>query len=82
MTGAQLITGAGLSSGEGLIHAVRDPVTKVNKEGQEETVDPGVADKRLLIKESEFSRVLRVMGRPENIPIVPALASLTAGYPI
>jgi hypothetical protein len=35
----------GLSSGEGLIHAVRD----------ETEDDPGVADKRLLVVESEFA---------------------------
>ena len=30
-------------------------------------MDPGEPDKRLLITEEEFSRVLRVMARPENI---------------
>jgi hypothetical protein len=49
----------GLSSGEGLIHAVRDPVEKqepIRERGSRavtgyETVvaDPGVADKRLLV---------------------------------
>jgi hypothetical protein len=63
---------SGLSSGEGLIHAVRDPVIKttVDKETgefHEESVDPGVSDKRLLVVEEEFSRALRVMMRPENI---------------
>jgi len=47
---------AGLSSGEGLIHAVRDP-----KED-----DPGAIDKRLLVVESEFASTLRVMGRDGN----------------
>ena len=59
---------SGLSSGEGLIHAVRDPVEKeVNdKETGEMTtiiVDPGVEDKRLLVQESEFASVLKVAGR-------------------
>ncbi len=56
----------GLSSGEGLIHAVRDPIWKVNKDGQEVLADPGVDDKRLLAVEPEFSSVLRVAGREGN----------------
>jgi hypothetical protein len=56
----------GLSSGEGLIHAVRDPIWKVNKDGQEVLADPGVDDKRLLVVEPEFSSVLRVAGRDGN----------------
>jgi hypothetical protein len=63
---------AGLSSGEGLIWAVRDEITKqepVRERGkptgeyQEIVVDPGVADKRLLVLESEFGGTIRVMGR-------------------
>ena len=43
-----------LSSGEGLIHAVRDPLEK--EDGDEtKIVDAGVADKRLLVVESEFA---------------------------
>jgi hypothetical protein len=64
----------GLSSGEGVIWEVRNPVTKLVKEGKganatmvEETVDAGVDDKRLLIVESEFAGVLRVMQREGNI---------------
>lgn len=64
----------GLSSGEGLIWAVRDPVEKrmpvrENRRVVDyETVieDPGVADKRLLIIEQEFASTLRVMGRDGN----------------
>jgi hypothetical protein len=52
---------AGLSSGEGLIHAVRDAVVK-----GEETVDEGVRDKRLLALESEFASTLRVLARDGN----------------
>lgn len=48
---------SGLSSGEGLIWAVRDPATED---------DTGIADKRLLIQESEFANVLRVMERDGN----------------
>jgi Protein of unknown function (DUF3987) len=62
----------GLSSGEGLIHAVRDPQTKtvqVKERGKptgeyvEEIEDHGVEDKRLLAREAEFASVLRVMRR-------------------
>jgi hypothetical protein len=40
----------GLSSGEGFIEAVRDPVEKYDvKEKRSEIVDPGITDKRLII---------------------------------
>jgi hypothetical protein len=54
---------SGLSSGEGLIWGVRDPILK-----KEVLVDPGVLDKRLLIVESELSSTLRVMGREGSTP--------------
>ena len=50
----------GLSSAEGLIWAVRDPVP-----GQK-PADPGVADKRLLVVEEELASTLTVMGRTGN----------------
>lgn len=53
---------SGLSSGEGLIWAVRDPIIKKG-----ETVDEGVLDKRLLTIEEEFSSVLKVGARDGNI---------------
>src|SRR5262249_33916982 len=65
----------GLSSGEGLIWAVRDPVEesqpikeKGGHTGEYETVvtDLGVDDKRLLIIEGEFANVLKVMSREGN----------------
>jgi hypothetical protein len=57
----------GLSSGEGLIHAVRDPVSKLNKQiGQTETVDEGVTDKRLLVVEPELASTLKMMARDGN----------------
>jgi hypothetical protein len=56
----------GLSSGEGLIHAVRDQTWKITKEGKEVIDDPGVEDKRLLAVEPEFSSVLRVASRDGN----------------
>ncbi len=66
----------GLSSGEGLIYHVRDATyrTEAVKQkgrptGETETVlvDEGVADKRLLILESEFASVLKVGARDGNI---------------
>jgi hypothetical protein len=57
----------GLSSGEGLIHAVRDPVSKENrKTGETETVDEGVTDKRLLVVEPELASTLKMMARDGN----------------
>jgi len=54
----------GLSSGEGLINAVRDERREWNtKEGREEIIDPGIADKRLMIVEAEFASALAVMER-------------------
>lgn len=64
----------GLSSGEGLIWAVRDPIFKreaVKEKGrvvgyEEVEADSGVADKRLLVLESELGSVLRVVRRESN----------------
>jgi hypothetical protein len=56
----------GLSSGEGLIHAVRDRAEGENKDGKKVMVDPGVEDKRLLILEAELAGVLKVMSREGN----------------
>ena len=52
---------SGLSSGEGLIWAVRD----ASDDGPD--ADQGVFDKRLLVAESEFAGLLRVMQREGNI---------------
>jgi hypothetical protein len=54
----------GLSSGEGLIHRVRDPVWGHDrKTGEDVLVDEGVADKRLFVEEPEFAGPLNVMQR-------------------
>lgn len=50
----------GLSSGEGLIHAVRDPITDGG------FPDPGVDDKRLLAVEGELSQALQSASRDGN----------------
>jgi hypothetical protein len=71
-------TVSGLSSGEGLIWQVRDPVVtrRAHKRGDEqmpdaegyveETTDEGADDKRLLVIESEFAQALKVMRREGN----------------
>ena len=57
----------GLSSGEGLIHAVRDRVSKENKKtGETDVVDEGITDKRLLVVEPELASTLKVMARDGN----------------
>jgi hypothetical protein len=63
---------SGMSSGEGVIWAVRDPIKQwanaEDGEGRsEKTIDPGVTDKRLMIIEPEFAGALRVMQREGNI---------------
>lgn len=65
---------AGLSSGEGLIWQVRDPIEKLEnvKEGgrviaqERVVVDEGVADKRLMLVEGELALVFKVLGREGN----------------
>ncbi len=62
----------GLTSGEGLIWNVRDPVwgkekNKNTGELEDVVIDEGVKDKRLLVIESEFSSVLKVAKREGNI---------------
>jgi hypothetical protein len=56
----------GMSSGEGVISAVRDPIYGMKK-GVEELIDAGVADKRLLLDEREFSGALAVLKREGSI---------------
>lgn len=60
-----------LSSGEGIIYAVRDEgrewkVDKKTNVGKWVVTDPGVDDKRLIVVEEEFSAVLQVTMRPGN----------------
>jgi hypothetical protein len=51
----------GLSSGEGLVYAVRD-----DSPGKGDEIVEGVRDKRLLVFEGEFAQVLRVLRREGN----------------
>jgi hypothetical protein len=61
----------GLSSGEGLIWAVRDPTAQ----------DPGIADQRLLVIEPEFASVLKASAR-EISTLSPTLRSAWDGRPL
>jgi hypothetical protein len=54
---------SGLTSGEGLVWAVRDPAGAKRRKAES---DPGVSDKRLLVVESELAAALKVMGREGN----------------
>ncbi|MDA2919733.1 DUF3987 domain-containing protein [Desulfobacterota bacterium AH_259_B03_O07] len=66
---------SGLSSGEGLIWAVRDEIRKkqpIKEKGriveyEDVIVDDGIEDKRILVIEDEFASTLRVLGREGNI---------------
>lgn len=82
---------SGLSSGEGFINEVRDPVEKYDtKEKRFEIVDPGVTDKRLMIVEPEFAGALSVAERHGNTlsPLIRQawdgnrLATLTRNSPL
>ena len=60
-----------LSTGEGLIWAVRDPieqwvVDKKTKEGEMQTIDPGIDDKRLYVEDQEFASGLKCTKREGN----------------
>ena len=65
---------SGMSSGEGLVWAVRDPITKIEPikdKGhitgyQDVVVDPGIEDKRLFVVEEEFASVIKRMDREGN----------------
>lgn len=61
---------SGLSSGEGVIWAVRDasspPMDHPGGSKKREPEDPGVADKRLLVYQSEFASILRLLRRDGN----------------
>ena len=80
----------GLSSGEGLIYAVRHRVEGENKKGEPVVLDSGVEDKRLLVLEAELAGVLKVMSREGNTlsPIIRqawddgALQTLTKNNPM
>lgn len=55
---------SGLSSGEGLIERVRDAA--LEGEGPRGKADPGVSDKRLLVKQGEAAGMFKVLEREGN----------------
>ena len=64
-------TSTGLSSGEGLVWALRDPAG----------TDPGASDPRLLVVEPEFASVLKSTGRDVST-LSPVLRSAWDGRPL
>jgi hypothetical protein len=64
------VTLRGITSGEGLISAIRDPRNGQGEDDQRD--DPGVSEKRLLVNLSEFGSVLALVRRPGSIlsPII------------
>jgi hypothetical protein len=77
---------SGLSSGEGLIWSVRDPINKRKRRSEgtdaymaDEEVDAGITDKRLMVVEEEFASTLRVMGR-EGSTLSPVIRKAWDGH--
>lgn len=58
---------SGLSSGEGLIDVVRDPREGPPDRSGMPTTIPGVTDKRCMVSEGEFARVLAQVSREGNV---------------
>jgi hypothetical protein len=59
---------SGISSGEGILHAIRDDIYGTDKKtGMQVLVEAGVTDKRLLLDEREFSSALDSMCRDGNV---------------
>ena len=56
----------GLSSGEGLIHAVRDRQVDEDADGNVVLIDVGAPDKRLMVVEGEFAGPFKAMTRSGN----------------
>lgn len=63
---AETCARGGLSSGEGLINQVRDPMTKRDKDGNEVVIDEGAPSKNFCALETEFAQLLSVMERQGN----------------
>jgi hypothetical protein len=65
------ISSGPLSSGEGIIYAVRDPIEswqldKKTKQGEYIITDPGIDDKRLFVLDEEFASALSCTKREGN----------------
>jgi Protein of unknown function (DUF3987) len=57
--------GGGFQSAEAIVDSIRDDRERTDSEG-ETVIDPGEADKRLLIVEEELARIFRVGARKDN----------------
>lgn len=69
---------SGLSSGQGLIYHIRDPLVAADGE---KPADPGVPDKRILILESEFAGPLKQMHGDSNT-LSAVIRDAWDGYPL
>lgn len=74
---------SGLSTGEGLKYAVRDPIRCTERDEKtgnavERVTDLGITDKRLIVVEPEFAQVLRQTARAGNT-LSPTLRSAWDG---
>ena len=59
---------SGISSGEGILHAIHDDIYGTDKRtGLQVLVEAGIEDKRLLLDEREFSAALDSMRREGNV---------------
>jgi hypothetical protein len=70
----------GLSSGEGIIHRIRDRRETLDRKGKP-LIDEGVPDKRFLIDEGEFYGALAVMKREGNT-LSPVIRNAWDGRPL
>jgi hypothetical protein len=66
---------SGLTTGEGLISQVRDPIIKGDV-----VIDPGVDDKRVLFMEAEFGGMLSLMGREGSSLSAVVRTAFDGGY--
>lgn len=71
-------TSPSVSTGEGLIHAIRDPQPA---NSPDDPGDPGVSDKRLHVIDSEFASTLKVLKREGNT-LSPILRNAWDGTPL
>ncbi len=58
---------SGIGSGEGIINRLRDSREKIDPKTQKPIIDEGIADKRLVAIEEEFSSILIVARRESSI---------------
>ncbi len=71
----------GLSSGEGIIHNLRDKREGFNEKNQHVVFDIGVSDKRLLAIEPEMAKIFKLSRKEANI-LSPILRDAWDGNPL